>query len=70
MTQTPAALAVRLVIARRELAAKLTDAAAWNGGGSAAGLLGDAAQAGTNRHLEVYAALIRFGHPVLTERDL
>lgn len=68
--QPPAAIAVRLVVARRELAAKLTDSAAWDGAGAAAHLLGSAPQAATNRHLEVYATLIRFGHPPLTERGL
>ena len=70
MAQAPAAIAVRLVIARRELAPKLPDAASWDGCGAAASLLGKAELATSNRHLEVYSALIRFGHPALTERDL
>ena len=64
--EPPAALAVRLVIARRELVGKLTSAAAWNGTGEAAPLLGQTSQAAVNRHLEVYSAIIRFGHPVAT----
>ncbi|MEI6676667.1 MAG: prepilin-type N-terminal cleavage/methylation domain-containing protein, partial [Verrucomicrobiota bacterium] len=59
----PEAVAVRLVIARRDLVSKLGTTAAWNGNGATAGLLGRASQAGTNPRLEVYAALIRFGHP-------
>ncbi|KAB2641957.1 MAG: prepilin-type N-terminal cleavage/methylation domain-containing protein [Verrucomicrobia bacterium] len=70
MALAPAVIAVRLVIARRELAAKLTDANSWDGCGSAAGLLGEAAKATANRHLEVYSTMIRFGHPALTERGL
>ena len=62
MPLPPAALAVRLVIAHRVLAAKLTDSAAWDGNGAAAALLGKAPQAASNRNLEVYASLIRFGH--------
>jgi len=66
-TKPLAALAVRLVIARREIVGKLTDAAAWDGAGAAANLLGEARQAAANRHLEVYATLIRFGPSVSTE---
>jgi prepilin-type N-terminal cleavage/methylation domain-containing protein len=66
----PAALAVRLVVARRELVAKLTDSAAWDGAGNAANLLGKVSQAATNRHLVVCATLIRFGHPAHTTRGL
>jgi prepilin-type N-terminal cleavage/methylation domain-containing protein len=61
--EPPAALAVRLVIARRELLGKLADAEAWNGTGEAANLLGMASQASTNSHLAAYSNLIRFGHP-------
>ncbi|MEI6604331.1 MAG: hypothetical protein WCP35_03400 [Verrucomicrobiota bacterium] len=66
----PAAMAVRLVIARRDLSSKLPDAAAWDGHGTAADLLGKPALATRNRHLEVYTSLIRFGHPAITERGL
>ncbi|MEI6655364.1 MAG: prepilin-type N-terminal cleavage/methylation domain-containing protein [Verrucomicrobiota bacterium] len=59
----PEAVAVRLVIARRDLVSKLATAEAWNGNGATSGLLGSASQAATNPRLEVYAALIRFGHP-------
>ncbi len=70
MTQAPAALAFRLVIARRELAAKLINTAAWNGDGKARGLLGMPSMALSNRHLEVYTAIIRYGHPALTDLRL
>ncbi|MCX6877968.1 MAG: prepilin-type N-terminal cleavage/methylation domain-containing protein [Verrucomicrobia bacterium] len=60
-TEAPAALAVRLVIARRELVAKLADSAAWDAASPAAKLVGPAPQAATSRNLEVYATLIRFG---------
>ena len=65
-TRAPEAIAVRLVIARRDLVAKLTNPEAWNSGPATAGLIGQASQAATNRHLEVFAAVIRFGHPALT----
>ncbi|MEI7956094.1 MAG: prepilin-type N-terminal cleavage/methylation domain-containing protein [Verrucomicrobiota bacterium] len=70
MTQAPAALAIRLVIARRELTAKLTHTTAWNGDGAARRLLGMPSMALSNRHLEVYTAIIRYGHPALTETRL
>jgi len=70
MAQAPAAIAFRLVIARRELAAKLIHTAAWNGDGTARGLLGMSSMTLSNRHLEVYTAIIRYGHPALTERRL
>ena len=63
MAQAPSALAVRLVIARHELAAKLTNAAAWDGNGTTAGLLGKPPHAANNRNLQVYSSLIRFAHP-------
>ncbi len=65
-TRAPEVIAVRLVIARRDLVAKLTNPEAWNNGPATAGLIGQASQAATNRHLEVFAAVIRFGHPALT----
>ena len=70
ITQAPTSLAVRLIIAHRELAAKLPNAAAWDGCGTAARLLGKPALATSNRHLEVYSTLIRFGHPPLTNIEL
>ena len=60
--QAPAALAIRLVIARCDLAAKLTTGIAWDGSGPAAGLLGKPQHAASNPHLEVYTSLIRFGN--------
>lgn len=67
MPQAPAAIAVRLVVARHELAAKLTDPAAWDGSGAAAALLGSPPQAAANRRLKVYSSLIRFAHPQAEE---
>jgi prepilin-type N-terminal cleavage/methylation domain-containing protein len=54
-TVPPDALDLRLVIARRELAARLTTSAAWDGGGTGA-------QAFTSRYLETYSTLVRFGN--------
>nr|MDP0505385.1 prepilin-type N-terminal cleavage/methylation domain-containing protein [Verrucomicrobiota bacterium JB025] len=58
----PDALDVRLVIARNDLAMKLTDAGDWDGGGSFARLLGDPGDAGENKDLEVYQTMVRFGN--------
>lgn len=58
-TVAPEAVAVRIVLARRETAAKLTSAGAWSGGG-ASKLLGTNATAAENRNLEVYTSIIRF----------
>lgn len=55
----PKALEVRLVIARRGLAAKLETPADWDGAGA---LLGNPALAHRNNELEVYETLIRFGN--------
>ena len=68
--QPPAALAVRLVVVRREIVGKLTTSAAWDGSGATAKLLGAASHANTNRHLEVYATFIRCAPSSLTEREL
>ena len=57
----PEAVEVRIILARRELAAKLTSPAAWDGGGTTARLLGTAADAAGNRNLELITAIIRFG---------
>lgn len=59
----PDLLDVRLVIARRDLAGKLTTAADWSGGGKAADLLGTPQNAADNPGLEVYGGLLRFGNP-------
>jgi prepilin-type N-terminal cleavage/methylation domain-containing protein len=61
-TTGPEALEVKLVIARRDLAAKLKLPAEWNGGGSAGKLLGESAKADRNKDLEVYGSTIRFGN--------
>jgi prepilin-type N-terminal cleavage/methylation domain-containing protein len=58
----PQALDVRLVIARRDLAAKLKQPADWDGEGNAGKLLGGPSQAERNKSLEVYGVLIRFGN--------
>jgi hypothetical protein len=58
----PAALDMRLVIARRELAGKLKLPGDWDGAGTSGRLLGLPAEAGGNPNLEVYATLIRFGN--------
>ncbi len=58
----PDALQVRLIIARRELAAKLSGPGDWDGGGQAGSLLGDPAQVERSGGLETYGTLIRFGH--------
>lgn len=54
----PEALDARLVVARRGLAARLKTTADWN----ESILLGDPAEAGRNKDLEICATLIRFGH--------
>lgn len=54
----PRALDVRLVIARRPLAAKLRSPSDWNGGF----LLGPPGEAEVNKDLEIYSALIRYGN--------
>lgn len=55
-TIPPDALELHLTIARRELVARLTTTAAWDGGGKGA-------RAVTKRNLEVYSSVIRFGNP-------
>ena len=58
----PDALEVRLVVARRELAGRLATAADWDGAGTTGRQLGSYADAGRNRYLESYDAMIRFGN--------
>lgn len=58
----PDAVAVRLVLARRDLAAKLRVPADWDGAGAAGYLLGEPSAAARNPDLEVYETLIHFGH--------
>lgn len=57
----PEALDVKLVIARRELAAKLKQPGDWSGAGNAGKLLGDPAQADRNKDLHVYETTLKFG---------
>ncbi|RPJ33824.1 MAG: prepilin-type N-terminal cleavage/methylation domain-containing protein [Verrucomicrobiaceae bacterium] len=61
-TKGPEALDVRLVIVRRDLAGRLKTTADWDGSGTGGKRLGSYAEAGRNPDLEVYGALIRFGH--------
>lgn len=61
MARPPECLAVRLIVVRPELAARLKDSAAWDGAVSATTLLGKPSQAATNRHLETVTTTIRFG---------
>lgn len=56
----PEAIAIRLVLAHRKLAATLHDAADW-GGGSAR--LGKFSEAESNGELEIYLATLRYGNP-------
>ncbi|MCX6865980.1 MAG: hypothetical protein NTV46_07125 [Verrucomicrobia bacterium] len=58
----PEALDICLVMARRNLAGKLTLPADWDGAGSTARLLGRPSEAVRNANLEVYATLLRFGN--------
>ena len=60
-TIPPEAVELKLVLARREMVAKLTTPAAWDGGGRTARLLGNYTNALKNKHVEVVSTLIRFG---------
>jgi len=60
---SPQALQLRLVVAQRELLAKLTTSGDWDGDGPAGQLLGRPADASTHRHLQVFESLIRHGQP-------
>ena len=69
-TTGPEALDVRLVLARRELAAKLRTPADWDGAGAAARLLGPPAAAARNRDLEIFATRLPYGnhdHPPIAK---
>jgi hypothetical protein len=55
----PEAFEVRIVIVRRELAGRLKTTADWDGGNSQ---LGTYATADSNRYLETYGAMIKFGN--------
>lgn len=59
-TIPPEAVELKLVIARRETAAKLTTSAAWDGGGRTARLLGSYPNARANKHIEVVSTIVRF----------
>lgn len=59
--EPPDVISLRLVIARKELSAKLSDPAAWSGKGHLASLLGAPADAERNKNLQVYETTVRFG---------
>ncbi len=61
-TTGPEAFEVNLVVARRDLVGKLKLPADWDGAGGSGALLGDAPEAGRNKHLECYGATLRFGY--------
>jgi hypothetical protein len=58
----PEALEVSLVLARRDLIAKLKQPADWDGATATATLLGPPSAARRNANLEVFSALMRFGN--------
>jgi prepilin-type N-terminal cleavage/methylation domain-containing protein len=58
----PEALAIRLVLARRGLTAKLKLPADWDGSGSAQKLLGEASTADRHKDLKIYSTTFRFGN--------
>lgn len=58
----PEALEVSLILARRDLIAKLKQPADWDGATTSAALLGPPSAACHNANLEVFSALIRFGN--------
>lgn len=60
-TQPPNAIELRIIIARRSIAAKLDEPADWDGGGTHGKLLGKPSMAHRHPDLEIYSAHIRFG---------
>ena len=61
-TTGPEALDIKLVVARRGLAGKLTRPGDWDGTGNTAKWLGAASMADRNKDLEIYATTLRFGN--------
>ena len=61
LARGPDTLDVRLIIARRDLQAKLATPFEWDGSGSGGRLLGPPAEAQRNKNLEIYGALLPFG---------
>lgn len=62
-TTAPDVLAIKLIIARRELIGKLSNSSDWNGNGLlAASQLGLHADAARNKNLQVYETTVRFGY--------
>lgn len=60
-TTPPDAIDLRVVIARRSLAAKLSEPADWQGGGAHGRLLGNPSMAHRHPDLETYAVHVPFG---------
>jgi prepilin-type N-terminal cleavage/methylation domain-containing protein len=58
----PQAVELKLVVTRKPLSAKLSSSADWDGDGSAGKLLGKPEDAASNRDLETFGSLIRFGN--------
>ena len=59
----PDVLALKLVIARRELMGKLTNSSDWNGEGPlATKMMGNAEESDRNKNLQVYETTVRFGY--------
>ncbi len=64
-TKAPEGIDLKLVVARRDLAAKLKTSSDWDGAnGATSKLVGAAAKAETNANLKVYATILRFGNYV------
>lgn len=60
--ERPAAVEVRVILARRGLAAKLNEPADWNGAGVNGWMLGEASAADRNKDFEIYETMIRYGN--------
>jgi hypothetical protein len=58
----PAAIDVRMIVARPDLVAKLQTPGDWDGAGSSGKLLGTPDQVHRNQDLEVYGTIVRFGN--------
>jgi prepilin-type N-terminal cleavage/methylation domain-containing protein len=60
--QAPQAVALKLILTRKQLSAKLTSPADWDGDGAARKLLGNPEDAINNPELQTFGSLIRFGN--------
>jgi prepilin-type N-terminal cleavage/methylation domain-containing protein len=58
----PVAMEIKLVIARRDLAAKLALPADWDGSGSSQPFIGKPAEPERSKSLEIFATTLRFGN--------